>query len=248
MHLNINIDPMAAERYVSLKVVADQLHRNPLMNGIAFEAILDYTVDFLQIVGVPADFIDKYYSIEYKDYRAPLPEDYVECNQLMIDNRVARWATDTFHNLYGDTKTTGNYCINDKLPRSVDYTFTINNSYIYLSKEKGKIEMSYKAIPVDEDGYPMIPDNPVFQRALRMFIEKEHARILYLNDKLDGNKFSKIEQDYWWAVGQWETDSRKLNLSKAEALFNSFRTLIVRDTEFNNRFRNDGAKERLIRH
>lgn len=108
--------------------------------------------------------------------------------------------------------------------------------------------MSYKAIPVDEDGYPMIPDNPVFQRALRMFIEKEHARILYLNDKLDGNKFSKIEQDYWWAVGQWETDSRKLNLSKAEALFNSFRTLIVRDTEFNNRFRNDGAKERLIRH
>lgn len=180
MHLNINIDPMAAERYVSLKVVADQLHRNPLMNGIAFEAILDYTVDFLQIVGVPADFIDKYYSIEYKDYRAPLPEDYVECNQLMIDNRVARWATDTFHNLYSDTKTTGNYYINDKLPRSVDYTFTINNSYIYLSKEKGKIEMSYKAIPVDEDGYPMIPDNPVFQRALRMFIEKEHARILYL--------------------------------------------------------------------
>lgn len=171
---------MAAERYVSLKVVADQLHRNPLMNGIAFEAILDYTVDFLQIVGVPADFIDKYYSIEYEDYRAPLPEDYVECNQLMIDNRVARWATDTFHNLYRDTKTTGNYCINDKLPRSVDYTFTINNSYIYLSKEKGKIEMSYKAIPVDEDGYPMIPDNPVFQRALRMFIEKEHARILYL--------------------------------------------------------------------
>ncbi len=45
-----------------------------------------------------------------------------------------------------------------------------------------------------------------------------------MNDKLDGNKFSKIEQDYYWAVGQWETDSRKLNLSKAESLFNSFRT------------------------
>lgn len=26
----------------------------------------------------------------------------------------------------------------------------------------------------------MIPDNPVFQRALKMFIEKEHCRILYL--------------------------------------------------------------------
>lgn len=35
--------------------------------------------------------------------------------------------------------------------------------------------MSYKAIPVDEKGWPMIPDNPVFQRALKMFIEKSIA-------------------------------------------------------------------------
>lgn len=248
MHLNITIGEMAADRYVSLKVVADQLLRNPLINGISFEAILGYCVDFLAIVGVPAHYVDNLYEIEYKDFRAPLPEDYIECNQLLIDDRVARWATDTFHNLYGETKTTGNYCLNDKLPRSVDYTFTVNNSYIYLSKEKGKIKMSYRAIPVDEDGYPMIPDDPVFQRALRLFIEKEHCRILYLNEKLDINRFSKIEQDYAWAVGQWETSSRALNLSKAESLFNSWRTLIVRDIEFKNRFRNDGAKEHLIRH
>lgn len=75
---------MAAERYVSLKVVADQLHRNPLINGIAFEAIIDYTIDFLQIVGVPANFIDKLAVIEYDQYRAKLPEDYVECNQLIL--------------------------------------------------------------------------------------------------------------------------------------------------------------------
>lgn len=241
---------MAAERYVSLKVVADQLHRNPLINGIAFEAIIDYTIDFLQIVGVPANFIDKLAVIEYDQYRAKLPEDYVECNQLILNGRPARWATDTFHEAYRDLKTTGNYDIcNHDLQRSADYTFTVNNSYIYLSREKGKIELSYKAIPVDEnDGFPLIPDDPVFQRALRMFIEKEHCRILYLNEKLDDQRFSKVEQDYYWAVGQWETSSRKLNLSKAESLFNSFRVLIPRDTEFKNRWRNDGAQEHLIRH
>lgn len=239
---------MAAERYVSLKVVADKLLRNPLMEGVSFEAILDYTVEFLQIVGVPADFIDKLYTTEFSDYRVALPDDYVECTQLLIDGKSARWATDTFHTHYGEMETVNNYNFSRKLPRAVDTTFTINNSYIYLSKEKGTIDMSYKAIPVDDEGWPMIPDSPVFQRALKMYIEKEHGRILYLNDKLDGNKFSKIEQDYWWAVGQWETDSRKLNLSKAESLFNSFRTLIVRGTEFANRWRNDGAVERLRRH
>ena len=248
MLLNIISTTMAADRFVSLKIIADRLHRNPLINGIAYEAIIYYTIDFLHIVGVPAEFIDKYYEVEFTNFRAPLPEDYVECNQLILDDRVARYATDTFHNLYSEVETTCNYNLNNKLPRSVDYTFTINNSYIFLSKEEGTLKMSYKAIPTDEDGWPIIPDNPVFQKALTLYIEKEHCRILYMNDKLDGNKFSKIEQDYYWAVGQWETDSRKLNLSKAESLFNSFRTLLVRDTEFNNRFRNDGAKERLIQH
>lgn len=248
MLLNIILGEMAAERYTSLKVVADRVHRNPLLNGISFEAILDYTIDFLHIVGVPAEFIDKLYEIEFIDYRAPLPEDFVESNQVIINDRVARYATDTFHNLYSELETTTNYALNDKLPRAADYAFSINNSYIYLSKEKGNLKMSYKAIPVDEDGWPLIPDNPVFFRALSLYIEKEHCRILYLNDKLSPDKFNKIEQDYYWAVGQWETDSRKLSLSKAESLFNSFRTLIVRDTEFQNRFRNDGEKERLRRH
>lgn len=239
---------MAESRYTSVKVVMDQLHRNPIINGISFETMIDYTIDFLHIVGVPAEFVDKLYETDFENFRAELPDDYVECNQIIIDDRVARYATDTFHNFYRDIKTTSNYELNSKLPRSVDYTFTINNSFIYLSKEKGNLKMSYKAIPVDEDGFPMIPDNPVFQKALRLYMEKEHCRILYLNDKLDINKLSKIEQDYFWSVGQWETESRKLNLSKAESLFNSFRTLLVRDTEFNNRFRNDGKKEQLIRH
>ncbi len=55
---------MAADRFVSLKIIADRLHRNPLINGIAYEAIIDYTIDFLHIVGVPAEFIDKYYEVE----------------------------------------------------------------------------------------------------------------------------------------------------------------------------------------
>ena len=248
MLLNIIIEKMAAERFVSLKVVADKLHRNPLINGIAFEAIIDYTIEFIQIVGVPAEFIDKLYTVEFKDYRAELPIDYAECTQILINDRPARWATDTFHTHYNETDTTQNYTLGKGIPRSVDYTFTINNSYIYLSKEQGTLKMSYKAIPVDDEGYPMIPDNSVFQKALQLYIEKEHSYILYLNDKLDINKLNKIEQKYWWAVGQWETDSRKLNLSKAESLFNSFRTLLVRDTEFANRFRNDGAKERIVRH
>lgn len=261
-----------ADNYVSIKVVADKLLRNPLLNGIPFESILDYTIDFLQIVGVPSNFINKLYAVDYTNYRAALPTDYYECNQLLINDIPARWGSDTFQQFYGTEDTGSGYIGTDPAPSEIPggatiatvgnyihapgkiasaagLTFTINNSYIFLSKEEGTIKMSYKAIPIDEaDGYPLIPDNAVFQRALRLYIEKEHCRILYLNNKLDVNRFNKIEQDYYWAVGAWETDSRKLNLSKAESLFNAFRTLLPRVNEFQNRYRNNSAKERMIIH
>lgn len=79
-----------ADNYVSIKVVADKLLRNPLLNGIPFESILDYTIDFLQIVGVPSNFINKLYAVDYTNYRAALPTDYYECNQLLINDIPAR--------------------------------------------------------------------------------------------------------------------------------------------------------------
>lgn len=127
---------MAAEKYVSLKVVADKLLRNPLLDGISFEAILDYTIDFLHIVGVPADFIDKLYTKEFSDYRAELPDDYVECTQLLIDGKSARWATDTFHTHYGEMETVNNYNFSRKLPRAVDTTLLLIIAiYIFLKKK-----------------------------------------------------------------------------------------------------------------
>ncbi len=106
------------------------------------------------------------------------------------------------HTFYADLPSDNSYINATNFYRPTDLTFSINNSYIFTSKKKGTINMSYKAIPVGEEGLPMIPDDHVFFKALRLFIEKEHCRILYLNDKLAGDKFNKIEQDYYWAVGQ----------------------------------------------
>ncbi len=81
---------MGSYKYTSVKTVFDQALRNPLLNGLSFEAMVDYTISFLHIVGVPAEFVDKLYTVDYDNYRAPIPEDFVECNQLLIDNIVAR--------------------------------------------------------------------------------------------------------------------------------------------------------------
>jgi len=62
-----------------------------------------------------------------------------------------RWATNTFHKGYHVSDLDCRMCS--------DLTYTINNNYIFTSFKKGKVALSYLAVPTDEEGLPIIPDS-----------------------------------------------------------------------------------------
>lgn len=226
-----------AERLVSIKIVLDRVLRHPLFQDVTLETVIDYTVDFLRIVGVPKMFIEKVANIEIINYKGELPDDWHETIQVReFDSKIVfRYATDTFH------------MSESKMDMS-DYTFKIQGDYIYTSLEEGILEMSYLAMSVDECGYLMVPENSNLLRALEAYIKKQHFTILFDMNKISGQALQQARQDYAWAVGSAEADMNRLDLSKAESFFNSFRTLILRDSEFANSFRESGTKELLRRH
>jgi hypothetical protein len=41
------------------------------------------------------------------------------------------------------------------------------------------VDISYKALMIDEEGLPMIPDNPIFLKTLELYIKKEYFTILF---------------------------------------------------------------------
>ena len=108
--------------------------------------------------------------------------------------------------------------------------------------------MSYKALPVDGDGIPLIPDNSVFYRALEAYVKKNWFTILFDLGKISHQSLQLAQQDYAWAVGACETEFHRLDLSRSESFFNSFSTLLIRSSEFENNYRNLGTKEHLRRH
>jgi len=50
---------------------------------------------------------------------------------------------------------------------------------IYTTVKEGTIELSYKAISTDTNGYPLLPDNSSFSRALELFVKKSWFTILF---------------------------------------------------------------------
>ena len=231
-------------RYISLKNILDKVLRDSLFEGLRLEAAIDYCIRFFGIVDVPELYVDKQATINVTDYRAELPVDLVAINQILVNNVPAREATDTFHNFYRDMETRGNFDSTTEVRRSADYTVRVQGDYLYISMETCTVKISYKAIPIDEDGMPLIPDNPTLHRALQAYVELEYLKILWRNNKVTDKVYEDAKQLYAFAVGAYETDARKIDLAKAEVLTN-LGTLWLRRSEFMNRFRNLGTVENL---
>lgn len=261
-----------ANNYTSLKLIADKVLRHPMMAGISFEAIIDYAIDFMRIVQCAGFFEEKCVTINIDDYCGELPEDFFEMNQVRLEstsikvpkykevkvyddygnvystqyiqdeeepyetirtnnNNVFRYTTDSFH--MSDNK--ANY----------DLTYKIQGGFIFTSIKQGIIEISYQAILIDEEGFPLIPDNSKFTRALQAYIKKEWFTILFDMGKLQAAIYQNAQQEYAWAVGACESEFQKMSLDKAESFYNSWSTLIPRRNQHQRFYTYNGSKQNL---
>lgn len=220
-----------AQQYTNIRLLLDKIMRHPLMQDLTLETAVDYTVDFMRIVGMPSMFEDKIVTLEIKNYRALLPCDFYQMNQVRkIKGRFFRYSTDSFHT-------------SNKEEERSDFTYKIQGGMIYTSIEEGEIELSYQAIATDKEGYPLLLDNSSFTRALELYIKKQWFTILCDLGKIQFPILQNVQQEYAWAVGDCQTEFNRMSIDQAESFYNSWRTLLVRDSEHNKGFRNNGAKE-----
>ena len=81
-------------------------------------------------------------------------------------------------------------------------TFKTLGRVIYTSFKDGNIQIAYKAIPVDDEGLPMLPDNPIFLKALELYIKKEWFTILFDLGKIQPAVLNNTQQEYAFKAGQ----------------------------------------------
>lgn len=216
----------------------DRLTRHPLLQDIPFETVVDYTVDFIRIVGTPPSFLDKTTIIDIVDYRGILPCDYYEMTQVRLNDgskRTFRYTTDSFH-------------MSNNKPELSDLTYKIQGNCIFTAPlEQGQIEIAYQAMPMDEEGYPLIPDNSSYSRALEAYIKREWFTILFDQGKLNGQVLARADQEYSFYVGQAQSEIIMPTIDQMEAISNMWNTLLPRD-EHRHGFLDSGTQSHIINH
>lgn len=223
---------------VVINLILDKLRRNPLLSDISFETVVDYTVEFMEIEGFPAFFDEKVAKIEVEDYRALLPLDFSE--MIAVRGNIVE---SPFNRPVSYRKTTDVFALSENKKYQNDYTYKISGRVLYTSLEEGELEIVYSAYKTDALGFPMIPDNSKFFKALLDYIKVQHFTILFEQGKLDPRVLDHAERDYCWSVGACESEFHKLSYDEAESLGNQWRQIIINTNEHLNGYANLGIKK-----
>lgn len=230
------------EQYENIRLVIDRLKRHPLLQDVSEEDIVDYTVDFLNIMGCPELFIEKVDTLEVENYRAVLPCDFYEIIQVKPEKGSCMIeATDSF------IMDTEGYKNNKRAPKNTfsNNSYKIQGNMIHFSFREGKIDLSYRAVATDGEGYPLLPGDRNFIIALELYVKYQVLTVLFDLGKISAAVLQNADQECSWAAGRCQTKAKSLSLGKAEALFNTYRTLIIRDREFSKGFKGTGYKENI---
>lgn len=224
--------------YINIREALSRVMRHPLLQDVTLEQAVQYTLDFIGAFGLPKLYQDKEEVIHIEEFRGVLPCDLISINQVKEckSGVCMRSMTDNFMPQEHYDKNVGY-----KVPQEL--TFKTQGQIIYTSFKTGDILVSYKSIPVDKDGYPLLIDNSVFMKALELYIKREAFTVLFDMGKIQAGVLQNTQQQYAWLAGQLQSEFTIPSISEMESIKRSWCTLIQRVTSFNDGFRNNGNQE-----
>ena len=223
--------------YINIREALSRVLRHPLLQDVTLEQAVQYTIDFIGIFGMPKLYQDKEEVLHIEDFRAKLPCDLISINQIKECKTSVCFRSMTDNFMPREYYRSAGY----KIPQEL--SFKTQGQVLYVSFKTGDVSVSYKAIPVDKDGFPLLIDNPVFLKALEAYIKREAFTILFDMGKIAPAVLQNTQQQYAWLAGQLQSEFTIPSISEMESIKNSWCTLLQRTNEFSNGFKNNGDQE-----
>ena len=214
--------------YTNIRVILDNCMQHELLQDITLEQVVGYVIKFNGIFNIPQLYAEKSANVKIEDYRGILPSDLISVKQVRdVKDKIAlKEISGTFFN-----------------PNATEKAFKTQTTCIFTTFKEGELEIIYRAIPVDEEGLPLIIDNEKYKNALELYIKKDRFTRYFDQGKLHQNVLQNVQQEYSWAAGQLESELKMPSLSEWENISQAHNRLIQKTGEFRKGFETLGTPE-----
>ncbi len=235
-------------KHVDVSHIIERVYRD---NGfdleIKYDEVVEWIWDVISLIGAPQSFVDR-----VTDGSTGMPQPIVIENyrgNLPVDLHSVHLARDY------DTKMPmiirGSTYLQDTdqlYIKESQYTYTLNDSYIFTSFEEGEVELHYEAFPTNNLGMPLVPDDIKFVMATQAYIAERIALRLWMQDHLSQQKYKYFEQERLWYVAAAQSKAQVPSIDQMEAIKNRYLRLKINPDLHDTSFIYSGEKERLILH
>lgn len=220
--------------YINIKELLSRVLRHKLLQEFTLEQAIQYTIDFIGIFGFPELYEDKQTEVDICDFRGKLPCDLIQINMVKDckTNVPLRSMTAAFN-------PGGKYYNHLRQ----EPQFKTQNRTIITSFPEGKVIIAYKAIPVDDEGLPLLVNNTKYLKALELYVKCQMFTMLFDEGKITQQVLNHTEQEYCWAAGQLEEEFKTPSESEMQTISNILHQIIPRHDDFYNRYEALGNKE-----
>jgi hypothetical protein len=132
---------------------------------------------------------------------------------------------------------------NDQMPSQA--TYKMNNNYITTSFKSGKVVIAYNAFPVDDCGYPLIPDNIKYKQAVQWYVTMKIDAKMWRVGKISDKVYHESCQNWSWYVGAAQAAGRMPSIDQLESWKNQSLRLIPITNRHSSFFERLGDVEQL---
>lgn len=231
---------------ISLGRIIWKVLKNKLVTDLSYDDAAESALEFIRLVGAPLAFTNEVATIEINTYKAALPENLINIRGVRLMEgedsphgpTALRYATDLYHQQV-DCNESSEACVDR------EYTYEVQKGILFASFPTGTAEISYKGIGVDEDGYPLIPDNEKFTMGLEYYILHRYLEGLWALGKITDKVFQYYEQKRHWYMGAANSSMQMQGIDQLESTMNGLNRLVRTDNAQETFFRKWGKKEQI---
>lgn len=254
-------------QYTSVRRVLDNLLDHPMLRDLDMDKAVRYSLRFIQLNGFPKFYEERTADVEIKKFRGLLPCDLVSINQVMdLGSKLClRSMTSSFPkaldpwpdhmprkdrpNKAGDG---GRGVIGAYMPplrrHTEEPSFKTQGRVIFTSFPSGCVRVSYEALPTDDDGFPMIPDDEVFLAALEAYIKMQVFTVKFDTGKIPAGVLQNAQQDYAFRAANMKSAYSVPSVSEFESISRLWNTSMLSQKLFDRGFVHNGDREYIRRH
>lgn len=161
-----------------------------------------------------------------------------DCCNLEILNTPLEVFTDNFGNTFSPE-------VGRKVnENSVDITFNIVNGQIVFNKKEGDVCMAYYSLPIDNEGYIMIPDTAKYKRAITDYIIHNMDYIAWRRGDINNNVYQESKSNKEWSISAASMELKIPDVAQTESIKNALVRLVPAVNEYNKLFSTLGTQER----